>query len=80
MYLFALIYLTLPVLSAVQIYGNLTLKSFVVLSDFFLLKFYTYTEVIWWLSEMNEIMEEPLHFLVLYCEVMSGINISSLLV
>lgn len=27
---------------------------------------------------MNEIMEEALHFLVLYCEVLSGINISSL--
>lgn len=38
MYLFALIYLTLPVFSAVQIYGNLTLKSFVVLSDFFFIK------------------------------------------
>lgn len=35
MYLFALICLMLPVFSTVQIYGNLTLKSFVVLSDFF---------------------------------------------
>lgn len=34
MYLFALICLTLPIFSTVQIYGNLALKSFVALSDF----------------------------------------------
>lgn len=45
MYLFSLICLTLPIFSTVQIYGNLTLESFVVLSDFLIPSLYTYTEV-----------------------------------
>lgn len=53
MYLFALICLTLPIFSTLQIYGNLTLKSFVVLSDF-LIFLCTYTEMTWWDSGINE--------------------------